>query len=78
MSKVTLELDIKEAKDLIEQMSLEDKIKLIRELEKETWAKRMNKILNNIDARRKKYKISFKEISQEITEARKEFYAHRH
>lgn len=78
MSKVTLDLDIKEAKDLIEQMTLEDKIKLIRELEKETWVKRINKILNNIDARRKKHKISFKEISQEITEARKEFYAHHH
>lgn len=77
MSKVTLELDIKEAKGLIEQMSTEDKIKLVRELEKETWVKRMDKILNNIDERRKKYKISDKEISQEIERARQEFYARR-
>ena len=75
MSKVTLELDIKEAKDLIEQMPLEEKIKLVRELEKETWAKRMNEILKNIDERRKKYKISTKEISQEIEKGRREFYA---
>lgn len=78
MSKVTLDLDIKKAKELIKQMPLKDKIKLIRELEKETWAKRINKILKNIDARRKKCKISNKEISQEIEKARREFYARRH
>ncbi len=78
MSKVTLDLDIKEAKNLIEQMPLEDKLKLVRTLEKETWAKRMDQILKNIDERRKKYKISNREISQEIEKARQEFYARRH
>ncbi len=78
MSKVSLELDIKEAKNLIEQMPLEDKIRLVRELERETWAKRLDKILKNIDERRKRYKISNKEISQEIEKARREFYARRH
>lgn len=77
MSKVTLELDIKEAKGLIEQMPLDEKIRLIRELEKETWVKRIDKILKNIDERRKKYKISNKEISQEIAKARQEFYGRR-
>lgn len=78
MSRVTLDLDIKEAKDLIEQMSLEEKIKLLRALEKETWAKRIDQTLKNIDARRKKYKISTTDISQEIEKARQEFYARRH
>jgi len=78
MPNVTLELNIREAKDLIEQMPLEEKIKLIRELLKETWAKRIDKILNNIDARRRKHKISSKEISQEIEKSRQEFYARRH
>lgn len=78
MPKVTLELEIKEAKDLIEQMPLEDKVRLVRELEKETWAKRLDKIIKNIDERRKKYKISNKGISQEIEKARHEYYARRH
>lgn len=78
MSKVSIELDVKEAKDLIEQMPLEDKIKLIKELIKETWAKRIDTIFKNIDGRRKKYKISNKEISQEIEKGRQEFYARRH
>jgi len=77
MSKVSLELDTKELKRLIERMSIEDKIKLIKELERETWAKRITKVLKNIDARRKKYKISNREISQEIEKARREFYARR-
>ena len=78
MSNVTLELDVKEAKRLIKQMTLEDKIKLVRELQRETWAKRMDAILKNIDERRKRFKISDKEISKEIEKARQEFYARRH
>ena len=78
MSKITFELSIKEAKDLIDQMPLEDKISLIKKFEKETWVKQMDKILKTIDERRKKYKISNKEISKEIEKARKEFYARRH
>ena len=77
MSRVTLELDIKEAKYLIEQMPLEEKIILVKQLVKETWAKRMDNILKNIDGRRKKYKISQRAISQEIEKARQAFYARR-
>lgn len=77
MSKVTLDLDTKEVKNLIEQLPLKDKIELIRTLEKETWVKRINTVLKNIDLRRKKCKISNKEISQEIEKARREFYARR-
>ena len=78
MFKITVDVDIQEAKDLIRQMPLEEKIKLVRELQKETWAKRLNRVLGNIDQRRKKYKITNQEISQEIEKARQEFYARRH
>lgn len=67
----------KEAKNLIARMPLIDKIKLVRFLEKETWAHRMNPVFSNIDRRRKKYKISSKEIFEEIQEARREFHARR-
>lgn len=78
MPKVTLDLNIKEAKHLIKQMPWEDKIKLIKELMKESWTKRIDNIIKNIDQRRKKYRISSQRISQEIKNARKEFYGHRH
>lgn len=74
-NKVTLELSPNQVEELIEKLPMEEKIKLVRKLEKETWRKRMDKILKNIDERRKKYKISTKEISQEIEKARQEFYA---
>lgn len=78
MSKVTLELDVREAKSLIEQLPEEDKIKLFRELMKETWSKRIGAILKNIDQRRKKLRISNQKISNEIEKARQDFYARRH
>lgn len=78
MSKVTLELEVKEAKFLIKQLPEEDKIKLIRELMKETWTKRISEILRNIDQRRKNLKMTHNEISNEIEKARQDFYARRH
>ena len=76
MPKVTIEIDIKEAKNLIKRMPLESRIKLIKELMKETWFKRIDKIFKKIDTRRKIHKISNKDISQEIEKARKKFHAH--
>lgn len=77
-TKVTLELDIQKAKNLIKQMSLADKIKLLKELNRETWGKRIDEIIKNIDLRRKKYKVSAKEISKTIKESQKEFHARRY
>ena len=77
MIKVNVELDIKEAQNLIRQMPMEDKIKLVRELSKETWAKRMAKVFKSIDQRRKKHPISQKEINRIVEEARQEFYDRR-
>ncbi len=78
MPMVNLELNIKEAKNLIEQMPLEDKIKLVRDLLRENWAKRINIIVKNIEERRRIHKISNKEITREIEKARRDFYACRH
>ena len=70
-------IDVEALNKTIERMSMKDKIRLFERLQRETWAKRINNILKNIDQRRKKYKITSKEISQEIEKARKEFYARR-
>lgn len=77
MSKIALELNIREVKNLVDQLPLNDKIQLLRELQKESWAKRLKRIFQNIDARRRKHKLSVKTISQEIEKARRAFYARR-
>ena len=77
MSFVTLQLDVQKAKDLIEQLPLFEKIQLVRELEKETWAKSIDNLLKTIDERRKRQRISSQRIDQEIEKARREFYARR-
>ena len=74
MIKITTEVDIKDAVEAIRRMPIEDKIKLIRTLERETWYKRIDQILKNIDKRRRTLKISSKEISREIQKARRKFY----
>ena len=75
--KVIKQLSIKEKVRLIRNMPLPDKVRLVKELEKETWVKQINEIINNIDRRRKKLKISKKEIFDEVEKARQEFYEDR-
>ena len=55
MSKVLLEIDVKEARELIGQMPLDDKIKLVKALEKETWQTRFHNLLYGIDRRLKSH-----------------------
>lgn len=75
MSKVTLELNDKEIEKLVEKLPMEDKVRIARRLSKETIRARWNKILQNIDERRKKYPITEEEITKEIEAVRREIYA---
>ncbi len=75
MSKVTLELDTRQLEELIESLSMNDKIKLVCKLEQETLRQRWNNVLKDIDKRLKKFPISEKEIAKEIETYRKEKYA---
>ncbi|HLD69952.1 MAG TPA: hypothetical protein VJA17_04225 [Candidatus Omnitrophota bacterium] len=68
-------ISIPEARRLISRMPIADKIQLFRKLQKETWAKRIDTIRHNIDKRRRRLKISMREISSEIERARRDFYA---
>lgn len=73
-NKITLELDTSTVERLVERMPTEAKIRLVRKLERETWGKRIDKLLKRIDQRRKKYPISQKEISEEIEAVRRQIY----
>lgn len=77
-NKITLYLDVKQVERLVEKLPLEEKLKLVHKLEKETLRKRWGGILKDIDKRLKRFPISKKEIEQEIKAYRKEKYAKGH
>lgn len=72
--KVSMNVTADQIEGMIGQLPMKDKIRLVRKLEKQTWAKRLNEIFRNVDRRRKKLNISRKEIHEEIEKARQEFY----
>jgi len=74
MSKIMLEIDKTQIESAVEKMSVVDKIELARKLEKMTMSKRIDNLLNKIDARSKKNPISQREIDRVIKETRKELY----
>ena len=75
MSKVILELDTQQIEELIEKLSISDKIKLVCRLEQETLRQRWDHILKGIDKRLQKFPVSREEISEEIKTYRQEKYA---
>ena len=76
MSKVTLELDSRQIEDLVERLTIEDKIHLALKLNLETWHERFKNLISRIDARLKKRKIpSDEKIVQAVKRIRKLRYA---
>lgn len=71
MSKITLEVDIKE---LIAGIPIKQRIELVQELEKETWAKRLDFVVNKIRKSVKKRPVSFRKVSQICEEVRRHNY----
>lgn len=76
-NKVTLELNPKEVEKLVEKLSIEDKIRLVRRLENETWAKRLDEVVSRIRKRFKRNPISDREIRRICEETRQRLYNER-
>ena len=74
-NKIMLELSPNQVEELVERLSMQEKIKLVNRLEKETLRQRWNNILRNIDRRLKQFPISEKEIAKETESYRREKYA---
>ena len=74
MPKVTLDTNIEK---IVEDLPMEEKLKLVYKLEKETLRQRWNNLLKLIDERLKKHPISNRDIIKGIECARKEHYAKR-
>lgn len=71
MSNFMLQMDIRE---LIGKMPINKKIELVRELEKETWAKRLDSVVNKIRSQIKSVPNQ-KEINRICKKVRKKVYA---
>lgn len=74
-NKIMLELSPNQVEELVERLSMQEKIKLVNRLERETLRQRWNNILRDIDKRLKRFPISAKEIAKEIESYRREKYA---
>lgn len=77
MSKVIVDINNKQVEKIVEGLSMEEKLRLVYKLEKETLRQRWNNLLKIIDERLKRYPIGNQEISKEIERARREHYAKR-
>ncbi len=75
VNNIMLELNPGQVEKLIGKLGLQEKIQLVRRLEKETRQARWREILKDIDKRLKKFPISEEEITKEIVAYRKEKYA---
>lgn len=72
-NKITLELNPSEVEGLVEKLSIEDKIRLVRRLEQETWARKLNLVTQRIRRNIKKTKISAREIDNICEEVKREY-----
>lgn len=75
MSRITIDIDTGQVEKIVESLTMEEKLRLVYKLEKETLRQRWNDLLNIIDERLKKHPMSRQEISKEIDHARNEHYA---
>ena len=72
---ITLEISPNQVEKLIERLPLESKIRLVRRLEKETWAKRLDTIAQRMRKHVKQKGVTDREIDRICEEVRKERYA---
>ena len=74
MPTVNINLKVNDISNIIGQLGLQEKIKLIQKLEEETWSKRFNQLLEKIRNRVKNFPISDQEIIHEVEQTRKQHY----
>ena len=74
MSRIEIDLNPTQIKEAFEQLNIREKLKLVREFEKETRHARWNDVINKIRQRSKKYPISKKEIARICKGVREEHH----
>ncbi|MDP2905325.1 MAG: hypothetical protein Q8O22_03375 [Candidatus Omnitrophota bacterium] len=76
-NKFILELDPVAVEQLVDKLSMDDKIRLVRKLENETWARRLDEVVFSIRKRFKRARMSDKEVLRICEETRQKFYNER-
>jgi uncharacterized membrane-anchored protein len=76
-NKITLELNPGEVEELVNKLSIQDKIKLVRKLENETWARRLDEVVFRIRKRFRQNPLSDREIQRICEETRQRLYNER-
>jgi len=74
-NRIIVELTITQLEQLIGKLSLKEKLKLVKKLEKETIKTRWRGLLKDIDKKIKRFPISQREINKEVKNYRKEKHA---
>lgn len=77
MSKVLIEVNPEQINRAIDRLSIGDKIRLIRRLENQTWAQRLDEVVGPIRKRFRENPISDKEITRICEETRRRLYRER-
>jgi hypothetical protein len=72
-NKITLELNPNQVEELVEKLSLADKIHLVRKLENETWASKLDIVVKSIRRSVRKARISDKEIDALCEDVKREY-----
>ena len=75
MPKVAVNLNNHDVEELVKQLDIAEKIRLVRKLEQETLQQRWSEIFRDIDKRLRKFPVSKKELCKEIKKYRREKYA---
>lgn len=67
-------LNIHQVEEVVEQLNIRTKLRLVQKLEEETWNARWDNLLADIDRRLKKHPISDIEIAKEVETVRRKLY----
>lgn len=67
-------LNIHQVEEVVEQLDIRTKLRLVQKLEEETWNERWDKLFADIDRRLKKHPISEIEIAKEVEAVRRKLY----
>ena len=70
--EVTIPVDIAA---IVRRLPLREKLRLVRELERETWAVQLDQVVNRIRARRAVKQLSIGEINRIVEDVRKSRHA---
>lgn len=77
-NNINLEISPSQVENLVEKLPLENKLHLIRRLEKETFASRIDNVADKMRGRVRSAKVSAKEINRICEEVKREYDKRHH